>query len=153
MVPQVPDRLPQVRLRRGTEDFRGRPLTLCILRPEQDAPPVAAIVGATNGETNSDGLTVELDGGQIVQDCVGRTGNTIASGLCRHAEPFGLVWSKIRTGLGYAILRRGSGSDLRLRAAPRMGSAKTSGRTGPPPRPPASVAKAAAAGTRRAPAD
>lgn len=108
MIPQVTNGLPQLGLRPGAEDFGRRALPFGIRRAEQDAPPVRTVVEPAYREPDGDWLTVEAYRREVVHDDVGRTGGTGAAVTCRlygHARPFGLVWSKIRTDLGYAILR------------------------------------------------
>src|ERR1051325_8397342 len=87
MVAQVADGLPQIRLRRGAEDLGRRALRLGVRRPEQDPAPPHAVVAAAYLETNGDELSVEANGGEVVDDRVARVRCVKACRLCRHAAP------------------------------------------------------------------
>src|SRR5205814_6764318 len=114
MVAQVAYRLPQVRLRRGAEDLGRRPLSLGVRRPEQDPAPPHTVLAAAYLEANGDELSVEANGGEVVDDSVARVRCVEACRLCWHA-PRRLVWVKISGGAGYAIRRDGfAGGGWRL---------------------------------------
>src|SRR5205807_1440646 len=108
VVAQVAHRLPQVRLRRGAEDLGRRALRLGVGSPEQDPAPPHAVLAAADLETNGDELSVEANGGEIVDDRVARVRCVEACRLCGHA-PRRLVWVKISAGAGYAIRKGGRG--------------------------------------------
>src|SRR2546430_13011897 len=78
MIPQVAHRLPQVRLRRGAEDLRGGTLRLGVRRAEQDPPAPDSVLGPSYLEANGDELSVESDGGKVVDDRFGRIGCVVA---------------------------------------------------------------------------
>src|SRR2546426_1848413 len=92
MIPQVPHRLPQVRLRDGAEDLRRGALRLGIGCPEQHAPTPDPVLGPAYLEANGDELSVESDGGKVVDDRFVRIGCVVACRLSGHADP--------RAGLG-----------------------------------------------------
>src|SRR5207302_5301296 len=71
VVPQVADRLPQVLLRRGAEDLGGGALSLGVRRAEQHAPAPDPVLGAAHQETYGDELSVESNGGKVMDDRVG----------------------------------------------------------------------------------
>src|SRR5438552_4732395 len=106
MVAQVADGLPQIRLRRGAEDLGRRALRLGVRRPEQDPAPPHSVLAAAYLEANGDELSVEANGGEVVDDRVARVRCVKACRLCRHAT-CRLVWVKISAGAGYAIRRDG----------------------------------------------
>src|SRR5256712_496336 len=87
VIPQVPHRLPQVRLLRGAEDLRGGALRLRVRRPEQHPPAPDPVLGAAYLEANGDELSVESDGGKVVDDRFGRIGCVVACRLSGHADP------------------------------------------------------------------
>src|SRR2546426_9495645 len=83
------DALPisQVRLRRGAEDLRGGALRLGVRRAEQDPPAPDSVLGPAYLEANGDELSVESDGGKVVDDRFGRIGCVVACRLSGHADP------------------------------------------------------------------
>src|SRR5437667_181978 len=87
MIPQVAHRLPQVRLRRGAEDLRGGALRLGVRRAEQDPPAPDSVLGPAYLEANGDELSVESNGGKVVDDRFGRIGCVVACRLSGHADP------------------------------------------------------------------
>ena len=87
VVPEVPDRLPEILLGGGAEDFRRRPFGFGVFRPEQNAAAPNAVLGAAQGESNGDFLSVEAQGGQVVDDRFPRMGDIVSCRLCGHAEP------------------------------------------------------------------
>src|SRR2546426_7914539 len=87
LIPQVPHRLPQLRLRRGAEDLRGGALRLGVRRAEQHPPAPDPVLGAAYLEANGDELSVESDGGKVVDDRFGRIGCVVACRLSGHADP------------------------------------------------------------------
>src|SRR5213083_646673 len=97
MIPQVAHRLPQVRLRRGTEDLRGGALRLGVRRAEQDPPAPDSVLGPAYLEANGDELSVESDGGKVVDDRFGRIGCVVACRLSGHADPRAGLRKDIRT--------------------------------------------------------
>ena len=68
MVPQVPDRQPEVLLRDGAEDFGRGPLVFGVLSAEQDPAAPDTVLGASHREANDDTLSFKTDGGEIVDD-------------------------------------------------------------------------------------
>ena len=68
MVPQVPDRQPQVLFRDGAEDLGRGPLVFGLLRPKQDPAAPHTILGASDREANDDTLSFKSYGGKIVDD-------------------------------------------------------------------------------------
>src|SRR2546421_11391709 len=109
MIPQVAHRLPQVRLRRGTEDLRGGALRLGVRRAEQDPPAPDSVLGPSYLEANGDELSVESDGGKVVDDRFGRIGCVVACRLSGHADPRAGLRKDIRT----ADLRNRKGARVR----------------------------------------
>src|SRR3989441_7113267 len=107
MIPEIPYRLPQVRLGRGAEDLGRRPLGFGVRLPEQHPPAPDPVFAAAHGEANGDELSVEPDGGKLVNDR-SSIGGTVARRLCGHAYP----WA----GLSKDISRR----DLRNTQTPRL---------------------------------
>src|SRR5437016_8537089 len=97
MIPQVAHRLPQVRLRRGAEDLRGGALRLGVRRAEQDPPAPDSVLGPAYLEANGDELSVESDGGKVVDDHFGRIGCVVACRLSGHADPRAGLRKDIRT--------------------------------------------------------
>src|SRR2546422_10143312 len=87
MIPQVAHRLPRVRLRRGAEDLRRGALRLGVRRAEQPPPAPDAVLGPAYLETNGDELSVESDGGELVDDRFGRIRRVVACRLSGHADP------------------------------------------------------------------
>src|SRR3989441_8088773 len=87
MIPQVAHRLPRVWLRRGAEDLRGGTLRLGVRRAEQDPPAPDSVLGPSYLEANGDELSVESDGGKVVDDRFGRIGCVVACRLSGHADP------------------------------------------------------------------
>src|SRR6266480_1485151 len=87
MIPQVAYRLPQVRLRRGAEDLRRGALGLGVRRAEQHAPAPDPVFRPAYLEANGDELSVESDGGKVVDDRFGRIGCVVACRLSGHADP------------------------------------------------------------------
>src|SRR4029077_13526517 len=74
-------------LRGGAEDLGRRPLRLGVRRPEQHPAAPHGVVAAANLETNGDELSVEANGGEVVDDRVARVRCGEACRLCRHAAP------------------------------------------------------------------
>ena len=72
VVAQVPDRLPQVGLRRRAEDFRGGPLRFGSLSAEEHSATPNAVLSAPHGETNVNRLSVETNRRKVVNDLVER---------------------------------------------------------------------------------
>jgi len=72
MIPQVAHRLPQVRLRRGAEDLGGGALGFGVGSAEQHPPAPDPVLGPAYLEANGDELSVESDGGEVVDDRFGR---------------------------------------------------------------------------------
>src|SRR3989449_10748270 len=70
------------RSRRGAEDFRRGPFGLGIGSPEQDPAPPDAVLGAAHLEADGDELSVESDGGKVVNDRFARIGWVVACRLC-----------------------------------------------------------------------
>src|SRR6266545_4442881 len=70
MIPQVPHRLPQIRLGGRAEDLRRGPLRLRALGAEQDATPPDGVFGAAHREANVYRLSVEANRRQVVDDRV-----------------------------------------------------------------------------------
>ena len=68
MVPQVPDREPQVLLRDGAEDFGRGPLVFGLLRAKQYPAAPHPVLGAPYREANDDTLSFKSYGGKIVDD-------------------------------------------------------------------------------------
>jgi hypothetical protein len=68
VVPQVPDRQPEVLLRDGAEDFGRGSLVFGLLGAEQDPAAPHPILGASYRETNDDTLSFKTYGGEIVDD-------------------------------------------------------------------------------------
>src|SRR5437762_2224857 len=97
MIPQVAHRLPQVRLRRGAEDLRGGALRLGVRRAEQDPPAPHSVLGPAYLEANGDELSVESNGGKVVDDRFGRIGCVVACRLSGHADPRAGLRKDIRT--------------------------------------------------------
>src|SRR5207247_10908845 len=93
MIPQVAHRLPQVRLRRGAEDLRGGALRLGVRRAEQDPPAPDSVLGPAYLEANGDELSVESNGGKVVDDRFRRIGCGVE---CRFSGP-----AVLRGGLRY----------------------------------------------------
>src|SRR5256886_5576173 len=87
MIPEIPYRLPQVRLGRGAEDLGRRPLGFGVRLPEQHPPAPDPVLAAAHGEANGDELSVEPDGGKLVNDR-SSIGGTVARRLCGHAYPW-----------------------------------------------------------------
>src|SRR3989454_9851685 len=87
MITQVAHRLPQVRLRRGAEDLRRGALRLGVRRAEQHPPAPDPVLGPAYLETNGDELSVESDGGEVVDDRFGRIRCVVACRLSGHADP------------------------------------------------------------------
>ncbi len=58
-------------LRRGAEDLRGGALRLGVRRAEQDPPAPDSVLGPAYLEANGDELSVESDGGKVVDDRFG----------------------------------------------------------------------------------
>src|SRR5947208_16862542 len=87
MLPEVAHRLPQVRLRRGAEDLRRGALRLGVRRAEQHSPAPDPVFGPAYLEANGDELSVESDGGEVVDDRFGRIGCVVAGRLSGHADP------------------------------------------------------------------
>src|SRR5438093_10559147 len=90
MVPQVADRLPQIRLRRRAEDLGGGALRLGVWRPEQDAAAPDPVLSPAYQETYGDELSVESDGGKVVNDRVDRVVCAIPCQLVRQSAYLGL---------------------------------------------------------------
>src|SRR3989442_8416835 len=111
MIPEIPYRLPQVRLGRGAEDLGRRPLGFGVRLPEQHPPAPDPVLAAAHGEANGDELSVEPDGGKLVNDR-SSIGGTVARRLCGHAYP----WA----GLSKDISRR----DLRNTQTPHYSTPK-----------------------------
>src|SRR5881396_1376870 len=87
MIPQVPHRLPQILLRAGAEDLRAGALHFRSLGAEHDAPTPDTVFGAAEGKADVYGLSVKADGGQIMDDRIGRSSWCVSGRLCRHADP------------------------------------------------------------------
>jgi hypothetical protein len=68
MVPQVPDRQPQVLFRDRAKDLGRGPLVFGLLRPEQDPAAPHTVLGASDREANDDTLSFKSYGGKIVDD-------------------------------------------------------------------------------------
>ncbi len=68
MVPQVPDRQPQVLFRDGAEDLGRGPFVFGLFRPKQDPAAPHTILGASYREANDDTLSFKSYGGKIVDD-------------------------------------------------------------------------------------
>jgi hypothetical protein len=68
MVPQVPDRQPEVLLRDGAEDLGRGPLVFGVLGAEQDPAAPDTVLGASYREANDDTLSFKPYGGKIVDD-------------------------------------------------------------------------------------
>src|SRR5882762_387191 len=85
VVTQVAHRLPQVRLRGGAEDLRGGALRLGVRRAEQHPPAPDRVLGPAYLEANGDELSVESDGGEVVDDRFGRIRCVVACPDSRHA--------------------------------------------------------------------
>ncbi|HEY7685314.1 MAG TPA: hypothetical protein VH833_04320 [Gemmatimonadales bacterium] len=68
MVPQVPDRQPQVLFRDGAEDLGRGPLVFGLLRPKQNPAAPYPILGASYREANDDTLSFKSYGGKVVDD-------------------------------------------------------------------------------------
>src|SRR3989442_782868 len=136
MIPEIPYRLPQVRLGRGAEDLGRRPLGFGVRLPEQHPPAPDPVLAAAHGEANGDELSVEPDGGKLVNDR-SSIGGTVARRLCGHAYPWAGL-SKYKSGRHYPNTKpqkgRGGGGVL-LPGAPRP---RGSHRQLPPPTPHAS---------------
>src|SRR6266576_7225642 len=115
MIPQVAYRLPQVRLRRGAEDLGRRALRLGVRRAEQRPPTPDPVFRPAYLEANGDELSVESDGGKVVDDCFVRIGCVVACRLSGHADP--------RAGLGKDKCR----SRLRNTAEPAAPEAREVG--------------------------
>src|SRR5438309_10509431 len=97
MIPQVPHRLPQVRLRGGAEDLRCGALRFGIRCPEQHPPTPDPVLGPAYLEANGDELSVESDGGKVVDDRFVRIGCVVACRLSGHADPRAGLRKDIRT--------------------------------------------------------
>src|SRR2546426_4549851 len=97
MIPQVAHRLPQVRLRRGAEDLRRGALRLGVRRAEQHPPAPDPVLGPAYLEANGDELSVESDGGEVVDDRFGRIRCVVACRLSGHADPRAGLRKDIRT--------------------------------------------------------
>src|SRR6267143_2559464 len=124
MIPEVADRLPQVRLRRGAEDLGGGGLGLGVGGAEQHAPTPNPVLGPAYLEANGDELSVESDGGKVVDDRFVRIGCVVACRLSGHADPRAGLRKDIRT------------ADLRNTLGNRERGAERSGATAPTaPRP------------------
>src|SRR5882724_9889180 len=108
VIPQVAHRLPQIRLRRGAEDLRRGAFRLGVRRAEQDAPAPDPVLGPAYLEANGDELSVESDGGKVVDDRFGRIRCVVACRLSGHADPRAGLRKDIRT------------ADLRNTAAPEV---------------------------------
>src|SRR6266576_3499737 len=115
MIPQVAYRLPQVRLRRGAEDLGRGALRLGVRRAEQHPPTPDPVFRPAYLEANGDELSVESDGGKVVDDCFVRIGCVVACRLSGHADP--------RAGLGKDKCR----SRLRNTAEPAAPEAREVG--------------------------
>src|SRR5438445_2635983 len=113
MIPEIPYRLPQVRLGHGAEDLGRRPLGFGVRLPKQHPPAPDPVLAAAHGEANGDELSVEPDGGKLVNDR-SSIGGTVARRLCGHAYP----WA----GLSKDISRR----DLRNTQTPHYSTPKKS---------------------------
>src|SRR5207244_2297735 len=87
MIPEIPYRLPQVRLGHGAEDLGRRPLGFGVRLPKQHPPAPDPVLAAAHGEANGDELCVEPDGGELVNDR-SSIGGTVARRLCGHAYPW-----------------------------------------------------------------
>src|SRR5260370_40157657 len=87
MIPQVAHRLPQVRHRRGAENPRGGRLRLGVRGAKQYPPAPDSVLGPAYLEANGDELSVESDGGKVVDDRFGRIGCVVACRLSGHADP------------------------------------------------------------------
>ena len=85
VVPEVPDRLPEILFGGSAEDFGRRPFGFGVFRPKQDAAAPDAVLGAAQGESNGDFLSVETQGGQVVDDRFPRMGDIVSCWLCGHA--------------------------------------------------------------------
>src|SRR5947208_13658999 len=98
MIPEVADRLPQVRLRRGAEDLRRGALGLGVRSAEQHAPAPDPVFRPAYLEANGDELSVESDGGKVVDDRFVRIGCVVACRLSGHADPRAGLCKDIRVG-------------------------------------------------------
>src|SRR2546430_14834976 len=87
MIPQVAYRLPQVRLRRGAEDLGRGALRLGVRRAEQHPSAPDPVLRPAYLEANGDELSVESNGGEVVDDRFGRIGCVVACRLSGHADP------------------------------------------------------------------
>src|SRR6266550_1598253 len=87
MIPQVAYRLPQVRFRRGAEDLGRGALRLGVRRAEQHPPAPDPVFRPAYLEANGDELSVESNGGEVVDDRFGRIGCVVACRLSGHADP------------------------------------------------------------------
>ena len=96
MVSQVAHRLPEVLLRCGAEDLRGRALVLGVLRTEQDAAAPNAVLGAVICllalAGTIEGLLSASDGPAAVKFLVGGL-SAVLLGLY-----FGNGWRYLRSG-------------------------------------------------------
>src|SRR5882672_610887 len=97
MIAQVAHRLPQVRLRGGAEDLRRGALRLGVGRAEQHPPAPDPVLRPAYLEANGDELSVESDGGEIVDDRFGRIRCVVACRLSGHADPRAGLRKDIRT--------------------------------------------------------
>ena len=68
MIPQVPHRLPEIRLAHGAENLSRGAFVLSVLGPEENPTPPGAILRPPDGETDGDTLPFELYGGEIMND-------------------------------------------------------------------------------------
>ena len=88
VLPKVAHRLPEVRFRRAAEDLGSGTLQLGIRYAEQHASSPHTVGCLANGEANDDVLSVEPDGGQIVNDSFASISEMMARRLCGHAVPW-----------------------------------------------------------------
>lgn len=75
VIAQIPDSLPEVWLRRGTEDLSGRSLSFGVRRAVADVATPDPVFTAPHEEADGDKLAIEANRGEIVGDgvAVGRT--------------------------------------------------------------------------------
>src|SRR5207244_6367819 len=71
----------------GAEELGRRPLGFGVRLPEQHPPAPDPVLAAAHGEANGDELSVEPDGGKLVNDR-SSIGGTVARRLCGHAYPW-----------------------------------------------------------------
>jgi hypothetical protein len=84
VLPQIPNREPEVGLGNRAEDFGRGALGFRVFGAEQDPAAPHPIVGPPHLEAHGDTLPFEPYGGKIVNDCFSYRRNCLPSRLCGH---------------------------------------------------------------------